>query len=262
MGAAAITARLPLLREARRERAEASGLVFDELGGPLVAVCGLVGGAGTSTLALALARQAATASTSPVLVTEADPSLASLAVLAGQATPHPLLELAQRVADDAAPAQTFVELEAGLRLVATRPRRCRPPEVAVLRALLDEARAAHGLVVVDCGTTWTAASPILDAATHTIWSMPATPAGLARARAVLDSDLLPPAGRTAEILVATAHSTKPDVSVRALRRLASDRCERLVLIPHSAAAARGERIADDATARALAGLAPTLRSRR
>lgn len=262
MGAAAIAARLPLPRTAGRERAALSTLAFDELGGPLVAVCGLVGGAGTSTLALALSRQAAAASTAPVLVTEAEPSLASLAVLTGQTAPHPLLELARRVADNAAPAQTFVELEAGLRLVAARPRRCQTPETNAVRALLHEARAAHGLVVVDCGTSWTAASPILDAATHTLWSMPASSAGLARARAILDSDLLPPAGRTAEVLVATAHSPRPDVRVRALRRLAAGRCERLILIPHSAAAAHGERTTDEATVRAIAGLAPTLRSRR
>ena len=59
MGAAAIAARIPLQRAARRDRAIESGLVFDELGGPLVAVCGLAGGAGVSTLALLLARQAA-----------------------------------------------------------------------------------------------------------------------------------------------------------------------------------------------------------
>lgn len=262
MGAAAIAARLPHPRTARRERADVSTLAFDELGGPLVAVCGLVGGAGTSTLALALARQSATASTAPVLVTEADAARAGLAVLTGQAAPHPLLELAQCVADDSAPAQTFVELDAGLRLVAARPRRCQTPETGAVRALLDEARAAHGLVVVDCGTSWTAARAILDAATHTLWSMPASAAGLARARAILDSDLLPPAGRTAEVLVATAHSPRPDVSVRALRRLAVKRCERLILIPYSAAAARGERAIDEATVRAFAGLGPTLRSRR
>ena len=58
-----------------------------------------------------------------MLLTEADPLRAGLAALAGQAAPHPLVELAQRVAEDAAPAETFIELEPGLRLVAATPRR-------------------------------------------------------------------------------------------------------------------------------------------
>ncbi|HEX5926038.1 MAG TPA: hypothetical protein VFY45_19565, partial [Baekduia sp.] len=80
-----------------------AGLAFDELGGPLVAVCGLAGGAGTSTVTFALAQQAAATSTAPMLLTEADPLRAGLGVLAGNMSPHPLAELARRVAEDAAP---------------------------------------------------------------------------------------------------------------------------------------------------------------
>ena len=161
MGAAAIAARIRLPRAARRDRAIASALAFDELGGPLVAVCGLAGGAGASTLALLLARQAAASSAAPVLLTEADPLRGGLAALAGHAAPHPLVELAQRVAEDAAPAETFLELEPGLRLVAAAPRRRETPDPEAVRALLGEARAAHGLVIVDCGTTWAADNPTL-----------------------------------------------------------------------------------------------------
>src|SRR4051812_46351343 len=122
MGAAAIAARFRLPHAARRDRAIASTLAFDEPGGPLVAVCALAGGAGASTLAVLLARQAAASSEAPVLLTEADPRCGGLAALAGQAAPHSLVELAQRVAEDAAPAETFLELEPGLRLVAAAPR--------------------------------------------------------------------------------------------------------------------------------------------
>ena len=261
MGAAAIAARIPRPRVASRDGAHVRGLVFDELGGPLVAVCGLAGGAGTSTLALTLARLAAAASAAPVLLTEADPLRPGLAALTGRTAPHPLLELARRVADDAAPRETFAELDAGLRLVASQPSDCAPPAPDTVRALLAQARAAHGLVIVDIGTSWAAANPILTAATHTLWSMPASTIGIARTRAVLDSDVMPPPGRSIEILVAIAHSRRPRVSVRALRRLAAERCERLVLIPHSDSAANGEPVDDDAIARALDGLAPTLRSR-
>ena len=47
-------------------------------------------------------------------------------------------------------------------------------------------------MIVDCGTAWTPDSPTLAAATHILWCVPATPAGLARARALLDSDVMPP----------------------------------------------------------------------
>ena len=261
MGAAAIAARIPRLRPAAREGARVRSLAFDELGGPLVAVCGLAGGAGTSTLALTLARHAAAASQAPVLLTEADPLRPGLAALTRRTTPHPLLELARRVADDAAPRETFIELQPGLRLVSSQPSDCAASDPDAMRALLDQARAAHGLVIVDCGPSWTAASPILAVATHTLWSMPASTVGLARAHAVLDSDVMPPPARSIQVLVAIAHSLRPRASVRALRRLAAERCERLVLIPHSDAAANGAPVGDDAIARALAGLAPTLRSR-
>jgi hypothetical protein len=52
------------------------------------------------------------------------------------------------------------------------------------------------------------------------------------------------------------------VSVRALRRLADRRCERLVLAPHSDALARGEPAdASLALGRTLAGIARVLRRR-
>lgn len=248
-------------RSTRRDpRTSARGLAFDELGGPLVAVCGLAGGAGTTTLTLLLARHIAAASTAPILLTEADPAHGGLAVLAGRATPHPLLDLAQQMANRAAPAETFLELEPGLRLVAATPRHRHAPDPDGMRALLGEARAAHGLVIVDCATTWTADSPTLAAATHILWTTPASAGGLARARSLLDSDLTPPTGRCVEALVATAVQTRSRVSVRALRRLAAQRCERLILIPHSDTAANGELSRDESVAHALAGLAPTLRS--
>lgn len=262
MGAAAIAGRIQLPRTKARADVDIAGLAFDGLGGPLVAVCGLVGGVGASTLAFTLAQHAAAASSAPVLVTEADPLRAGLAVLAGTMSPHPLAELARLVAEDAAPPQTFLELEPGLRLVAARPQQCAVPEPKAVGALLGEARAAHGLVVVDHATGWTAASPILAAATHILWTVPASGAGLTRAQALFDSDVMPKVGGAAEVMVAIAHIGRPSVSVRALRRLAASRCERLILVPHNDAAARGERLVDESVTRALAGLAPSLRDRR
>ena len=262
MAAAALAARAHLRRTEHHPRTAASDLAFDDLGGPLVAVCGLAGGAGTSTLALLLAREVAASSTAPILLTETDPLHAGLAALTGRATPHPLIELARQLAEHQAPGETFAELQPGLRLIAAQPRHRVPVDRDALLGLLAEARAAHGLVTVDCATSWAHDSPILAAATHILWSTPATRVGVARAAALLASDVLPPAGRSLEVLVATAHQPRHPVSIRSLRRLANGRCDRLVLIPHSAATARGEHVVDEPIVHALTGLARALRRTR
>jgi MinD-like ATPase involved in chromosome partitioning or flagellar assembly len=240
MAAAAIAARIRLPVAPRTDESASHGLRFDELGGPLVAVCGLVGGSGASTLAFALARQAARESAAPVLLTESDTHRGGLAVVAGQSTVLGLRDLAQQVADGQTPREPFLELEHGLRLIAAAPRQGTKPEPAQLDALLRDARSAHGLVVVDCGVAWAAARPVLDASTHVIWTVTASRAAVTHARMLMASDALPTPGRSREVLVAVAVDRRTGVSVRALRRLADLRCERLVLAPHADALARGE----------------------
>src|SRR5688572_32800492 len=122
MGAAAIASGIRLPAAARTEESVSHGLRFDKLGGPFVAVCGLVGGSGASTLAFALARQAARESAAPVLLTESETHRAGLAVVAGQTTVLGLPDLAQQVADGQTPSEPFLELEHGLRLIAATPR--------------------------------------------------------------------------------------------------------------------------------------------
>jgi hypothetical protein len=129
-----------------------------------------------------------------------------------------------------------------------------------VRALLRQARDAHGLVIVDCGTDWATDGLLLTNATHVIWTLPATALGLARARALLDSDVLPAPGAWREVLVATAPSRSSSVTVRALRRLARSRCDRLVLIAHDRGLGEGESTVAESTVRALIGLAAALRS--
>lgn len=259
MGAAAIAARIALPRTAGRDSAPVCGLAFNELGGPLVALCGLTGGAGTSTLALLLARQAAAESSAPVLLAEADPLRPGLAALAGCATPRPLIALARELDDDRVPRETFLELAPGLRLIAAVPQACASPSPDAVRALLGQARDAHGLTLVDCGTHWSTGDPVLAAATHMIWTVAATPTGLARAQTHLTAAMAPTKGRWREMLAATAIVPRPLVAVRALRQLARGRCERLVLIPHDERLAHGAQRGSAATNRALAGLARTLR---
>jgi hypothetical protein len=260
VGATAIAARIRLPRATAPRRVAAAALAFDELGGPVVAFCGLTGGAGTSTVALLLAHEVATASAAPILLAEADSHRAGLSVIAGRATPKSLVALAHELAEDRTPTDTFVEIDSGLRLIAAKPEPIATADSNSLGALLNQARDAHGLVVVDCGTSWTADSRVLAHATHIVWTIPATPLGLAAGQAQLN--LAPPAGRSLEVLTATAITPQPRVSVRALRKLARPRCERLVLIAHDDALARGEHTACDPTLRAVAAMAPTLRSLR
>lgn len=257
MGATAIAARIPLPHQARARSGDGV-FAFDAVGGPVVAVCGLTGGAGTSTLALLLARLAARESSAPILLAESDPLRAGLATLAGRSTPRPLVGLAQDVADDLEPADTFVELDPGLRLIAAEPQPVGPVAPDALDVLLIQARDAHGLVVLDCGTHWAPDSTVLARATHIIWTLPATPTGLARGAAQLKS-AMPAAGRWQEALAATAVAARPLVSVRALRRLVRQRCDQLILVPHDEGLARGEAAAGDGGRHALEGIAPLLR---
>lgn len=258
MGAAALTAHLPLAIGSRSARTRPGALAFDALGGPLVAICGLTGGAGTSTLALLLARQAARDSNAPVLLTEHDPIRPGLAAIAGRATPRPLIALAHDLANERPPVDTFAELADGLRLIAATPQHTPQTDATSMHALLDEARAAHGLVVIDCGTHWTNETPVLNRATHVIWTVAATPIALTRASIALDT-IAPRAGRAREALAATRLTQGRLVSVRALRRVAAGRCERLVLIPYNDEAARDPQHAGDATRHALTALGSLLR---
>lgn len=248
MAAATLTARLQFLL-ARPESRATVGVAFDELGGPVVAVCGLTGGAGTTTLALLLAKLTAEENGAPVLVTEARAG-GGLALLAGQATPYSLQTLAARAAHGEAPAGAFAELAPGLRLVATVDRHPRDADAPV-GALIDQARDAHGLVVVDCGTTWPEDDAILACATRRVWVFPATPAGVATARATL------PSGAATAVAVGRDPYALP--GVRAVRRAVRGRCDRLVLVPYSAEIARGDLSPNGAITHAITGIAMSLR---
>lgn len=251
MAAAALTARLPFL-VARPKARGTVGAAFDEPGGPVVAVCGLTGGAGTTTLALLLAQLAAEANNAPILVTEARAG-GGLALLAGHATTYSLQTLAARAASGETPAGAFAELAPGLRLMATLD--CHPRAAdAPVGALIDQAREAHGLVVVDCGTTWPEEDSVLACATRRVWVFPATPAGVATARAALPSG--------AGTAVAVGRDPNAAVAVRTVRRAVRGRCDRLVLVPYSAEIARGDLSPNEAITHAITGIATSLRSGR
>lgn len=262
MGTAALTVRIPLLSRAAQP-GRAYGLAFDQPGGAVVAVCGLVGGSGASTLAYCIARQSAQESQAPVLLTEHHHTDGGLAALVGHTTELGFGGLASCLAAGHQPPHTFLELEHGLRIIAAAHQHDPAPAADDSAALLDEARAAHGLVVVDCGTLAGRPARMLELATHVVWTLPATDPALARAAVLLEASTLPAPGSRREVLVAIATQPAARASVRALRRVAQRRCDRLVLVPHSTALARGQlgHGAQD-VARTLTGLASVLRSNR
>jgi len=263
VAAAALTGRLPLPRRRTASRASSSEqLAFYRPGGPLVAVGGLAGGAGTSTLAYLLARRAARHSTVPVLLAELDPG-GGLVALAGAASSLALGELARAVDEECAPDRPFAEVVAGLRLVAsTEAGDPGPLPVGVLERLLDDARAAHGLVVVDAGQpTAGEAERLLAMADHLLLCVPATAAGVRRAELRLSGGLLRRVGTASRrALVCAATQQGAPAQVRQLRRLGDGRFDRLLLVPHLPQLARGD-LDQPAFEPTLAALATILRRR-
>jgi hypothetical protein len=213
------------------------GLRFSRPGGPLVVLCGLHGGAGTSTLAYALAAQAAEESPATVLLCETDAAAGDVAALTGVTSPLSLSELAGEFAVGRAPAGGTLARAGKLRVIAAAP--AAPAAVGndAVVALLNAAQPRHGLTVIDAGT---ARAPLtrelLRIATHVIWMTVARPGAAQRGRALLSGPLAPAvAARQALVVrgVRRAGGAGARQQAAELRALASDCCERLVFVTDS-----------------------------
>ena len=243
MGAAALAARLPLPRRARRDaRRRRAGSRSTSSAARSSPSADSSAAPAPRRSRFCLARQAARESARPVLLTEPDASAAASPSSPG--TPAPLALCRARPARRrraSARASRSSSSSRGLRLVASAPRRGADAAARrTLGALLGEARAAHGLVVVDCGTSWAAAqTALLDAATHIVWTSARHASRRSRrARAAARQRRPRRAARPrARALVARRHAA--GARARACARCAGSprqRCDRLVLIPHSDAA--------------------------
>jgi hypothetical protein len=241
MVAAAIAARVPRPRPGEATTAVAiAPLAFHSAGGPLVAVCGLVGGAGASTLAYMLARRAARHSSAPVLLAELQDH-GGLAALTGTAGPLGLREIANAVGQQHEPARPFAELPGGLRLVASA-RVARGPQATpvALSRVLGDAREAHGLVVIDGGELGGSDTDVLlEHASHALFVLPATFAALRRAELLAAAGIFDRARGASATLVAVATGNGRGAAVKQLRRLAQRHVDRLLLVPHVAELAAG-----------------------
>jgi len=220
----------------RRARAASSvelsvlGLSFRRAPGPMLAVAGLSGGAGASTLAYLIAATAAAQSTAPILVADTGGPTGGLAAHTGVRAPRTLAEITERLAaGEQLTGSLWAEGEHGLRVLAAQPQFTVHGEREQIRRVLTDARAVHGLTVVDVGTLARAAEQAaLAVATHVVWILPATTTGVARAAHVLER--VAPLSQP-EVLVARAEPGVRRPPMVALADLADERRAPLVLMP-------------------------------
>lgn len=216
---------------------DGTGLCFSRPGGPVVVVCGLHGGAGTSTLAYSLAAQAAHESPATILLCETDAAAGDVAALAGVTSPYSLSELAAEFAAGRSPAGGTLARAGELRVIAAAPAVAPAVDDGAVSALMNAARPRHGLTVVDAGTVRAPLTrELLRIATHVIWVTVARPGAAQRARALLAGHLVPAlAARQALVVRGVRRAGRAGVREQAaeLRQLAEDCCERLVLVADS-----------------------------
>jgi hypothetical protein len=201
--------------------------------GPLLAVCGLAGGAGVTTLSYLIALAAVGQWTDPVLVADTGGPSGGLAACAGVEVERSLSELAQQLAAGVQlGGGIYATGRDGLRVLATGPEFFSRPADDQVAQLLAQAREAHGLTVIDCGTlARDAEQTAAAAATHLAWVLTATADGVRRGLWVLEG-APPMAGK--ELIVARNDVRQASAPLRQLRRIAAERRAPLVLVPHLA----------------------------
>ncbi|MGO9751959.1 MAG: hypothetical protein ACLP8S_21710 [Solirubrobacteraceae bacterium] len=201
--------------------------------GPMLAVCGLAGGAGVTTLSHLVALAAVRQWTDPVLVADTGGPSGGLAACAGVEVERSLGELAQQLAAGVPlGGGIYATGRDGLRILATGPEFSSRPADQHVESLLVHAREAHGLTVIDCGTLARAAEQtVAAAATHIAWVLTATAHGVRRGARVLEA-APPMAGK--ELIVARNDIRQASAPLRELRRIAAERRSPLVLVPHLA----------------------------
>jgi MinD-like ATPase involved in chromosome partitioning or flagellar assembly len=201
--------------------------------GPLLAVCGLAGGAGVTTLSYLVALEAVRQWTDPVLVADTGGPSGGLAACAGVEVERSLGELAQQLAAGVPlGGGIYATGRDGLRVLATGPEFSSSSAEDQVERLLAHAREAHGLTVIDCGTlTRAAEQTAAAAATHLAWVLTATAHGVRRALYVLEA-APPMPGK--ELIVARNDIRQANAPLRELRRIAAERGTPLVLVPHLA----------------------------
>ena len=150
--------------------------------------------------------------------------------LAGFTSASSIAEQAHIAADRPLEGGVYATGQAGVRVIATGPEFTAPGAHEQLARLLIDAREAHRLTVIDCGTLARDADRLaLAAATHIAWVLPATVDGVGRGRRVLDAA---PAIAAKQLLIGRRDVSQSKAPLRELRRIANERHTTLVLVPH------------------------------
>jgi hypothetical protein len=181
----------------------------------IVAVCGLHGGAGTTTVAQLLAHAAAHHAPGSVLLCDADPGAGDQALAHGLASASDLHALASMVAERRQPTVVpWADLPNGVRLLSRAPS-ARPPAPAHAAAqVLRDAATTHQLVVIDAGPlTSPHAAPALRVTDLVVWALDAS-AQTDRCAALLTSTHSTPARHAPWLLAvsATGRDLQPDIA--------------------------------------------------
>jgi hypothetical protein len=231
----------PALSDTPPPAARRGALAFTEPDGPVVVVCGLHGGAGTSTLALLLAHYAAAASSVPVLLCEASGASGDQLALGAPESAVSLDSLAITLAIGARPQDGWWAERENLRVLATPPAAPLDSPAGVdLCGTLRAAAREHGLTVVDGGSVRDHSTrELLGCATHVIWALSIQPGAVEQARAVLAGGLVPALDAAQAFALRTdRRSAGLTRAVRDLRRVAESHSARqLLLLPYAPALA-------------------------
>jgi Flp pilus assembly CpaE family ATPase len=199
----------------------------DVVRGALLAVCGLCGGAGASTLAYLVALAEARRRSAAVLVCDTGGPGGGISCYAGVQAPRSLVEVADHVAAGLPVGQLFTAT-AGLRVLATGPRFTHACDQEGIELILAYARERYALTVIDCGTLARQADQLaLASASHIAWVLPASASGIRRARPVLEA--INPYLPGHELIVARHDGGK--APLRELKALAQRRHAPLMLLP-------------------------------
>lgn len=212
----------------------------ERLTSPLLAVCALCGGAGASTLAYLIARSATARTHEPVLLCDAGGPTGGLAFYAGVQAPRSLAAAANVLSGPDPPSDgLFASAGDGLRVLAGGPDLEEEVDPEGLARLMRDARDAHSLTVVDCGTLrGQTERHALGAASHLAWVMPATVGGVRRAQRVLE--LIGRNEAREEVLIARRDACGQSAPTEELADLAASRAAPLVLMPHVKDLAEGD----------------------
>jgi MinD-like ATPase involved in chromosome partitioning or flagellar assembly len=221
----------PLGRVARTPAAVESGSRRSEVKpGSLLAVCGLAGGTGTTTIVYLVALAAARALREPVLVADTGgPS--ALSEIAGAQAPRSLPELASQLATGLPVKEgIYASGRDGVRVLASAPEFNATAPTRLLQRILADAREAHRLTVIDCGILARDADrATASAATHLAWVMRANERGMRHATRILN---VAPRFDARELLVARNDPRQSKPPLKQLRRIAAERNAALILLPH------------------------------